>query len=310
MASHSSTGFLKAKIQIGNTKGPLDYQLKQTVFHHDDVPQQRRVRVEEVKEYARRKILDETPTWSKSSKPEKLVCERRTMENYAKDRSHQFTYNYRAESLDPMRNIEPLDKSTKFHVSVQLETTAKEIMQMRKDNPVHRGQFHRTQEVPNHPDLVDATPWNNTAVLTVKELNQGLDEKTKHAQQWTGKVNATLKLKRSYVSPMQQTILMQEKIRQQKHEGTFSASELINPPRKMPELTYTRTNREQNDKMRKVKLTEHSGVWGPNSVDGRYVQERIHCAIHFLMINETILSCCIDLCGQIQARISSTLEAM
>jgi hypothetical protein len=274
MTSHSnqsSTAFLKAKIQIGNCKGPIDYQVKQTVFHHDDVPKDRRVRVEEVKEYARRKILDDSPTWSKSNKVEKPVCERRKMENYAQDRSHQFTYNYRAESLDPMRNIEPLDKSTKFHVSVQLEKTAKEIVRLRQENPVHRGQFHRTLEVPNHPDLVDAKPWNNTAVLTLKELNQGLEKKTKHAQEWTGKVNETLKPKREYISPMQQTILMQEKIRQQKHEGTFSAKELINPPRKAPELTYTKHNRIQNDKMRKVKLTEHSGVWGPNSVDGRYV---------------------------------------
>ena len=268
-SNQSSTGYLKAKIQIGNCKGPTDYSLNQTVFHHDDVPKDRRKRVEEIKEYARKKILDEAPTWSKSSKPEKPVCERRSMENYAQDRSHQYTYNYRAESLDPMRNIEPLDKSTKFHVSVQLDTTAKEIMKMKQENPIHRGQFHRTLEVPNHPNLIEATPWNNGTVLTIKEQQQGLDHMTHHAQQWTGKVNKTLKLKSGYVSPMQQTILMQEKIRQQKHEGTFSASNLINPPRKVPEMNYPKHNRVQNDKMKKVKLTEHSGVWGPNSVDGR-----------------------------------------
>ncbi len=261
--------YLHSRIQIGNSKGPIQYELKQTVFHHDDVPEHKRKRKEEVKEYARRKILDDSPQWTISNKPNKPIMERRTMENHVKDRSHQFQYNYRAETLDPLRNIEPLDKSTKFHISVQLESTAKEIMNLRKGNPLYRGQFHRTQELPNHPDLEKSVPWNNGIVLTNKDLTVGLEKKTKNALEWTGKVNQTLTHRKEYISPMMSTKLLGEKVRQKKFEGTFSWKELINKPPTPPEEVFEIKNRELNEGMRKMKVHLHSGTWGPNNVDGR-----------------------------------------
>ena len=50
------------------------------------------------------------------------------MENYVQDRSKMYQYNFRAESLDPLRNLEPIDKPTKFHISRQLESTAQSIL--------------------------------------------------------------------------------------------------------------------------------------------------------------------------------------
>jgi hypothetical protein len=261
--------YLHARIQIGNSKGPIQYEQKQNVFHHDDVPEHKRKRKEEVKEYARRKILDGSAQWNISNKPIKPLVERRTMENHAKDRSNLFQYNYRAETLDPLKNIEPIDKSTKFHISVQLESTAKEIMNMKKENPLHRGQIHRTQELPNHPTLESNIPWNSGIVLTEKELKQGLQRKTEHALEWTGKVNQTLPHRKEYISPMKATKLLGEKVRQMKFEGTFSWKELINKPPTPPEEVFEIRNRELNEGMRKKNIHIHSGTWGPNNIDGR-----------------------------------------
>ena len=44
--------------------------------------------------------------WSKSTKVEKPICESRRMENFVADRSGPYQYNYRAESLDPLKIIE------------------------------------------------------------------------------------------------------------------------------------------------------------------------------------------------------------
>lgn len=275
----STHPYLHSRIQIGNSKGPIQYELKQTVFHHDDVPKHKRTRKEEVKEYARRKILDGPSQWNISNKPNKPIMERRTMENHVKDRSHQYQFNHRAESLDPLRNVEPLDKSTKFHISVQLESTAKEIMNMKRDNPIHRGQFHRTQEMPNHPKLENSIPWNNGMVLTEKEVKLGLEKKTQHALEWTGKVNQTLPHRKEYISPMMATKLLGEKVRQKKFEGTFSWKELINKPPTPPEEVFEIKNRELNEGMRKKHIHIHSGTWGPNNIDGRYYK------VHIFIVN-------------------------
>ncbi len=50
-------GYLKAKIRIGSIKGPISYGVGQQVFHHDDIPEVSRARKNEVREWARSKIL-------------------------------------------------------------------------------------------------------------------------------------------------------------------------------------------------------------------------------------------------------------
>lgn len=262
--------FLKSRIQIGNNKGPVNYPAKQTVFHHDDVPADKRKRKEDILDWKKSKILDlNSHSWNKSTHTNKPVLERRTMENHVNDRSHQFNYNYRAETVDSLRNIEPLDKSTKFHISTQLGSTAKTILDQRAENPIYRGQFKRTQEMPVHPDLEYQKEWNNSTVLTVKELNQGLNKRTDNAQKWTKKVSKVLVTKKDYVSPMRSTILFQEEVRQQKADGTFSLTEKIIRPKSEPNEELTYRNPVLNDKPQTVTMSVHSGIWERNRVDNK-----------------------------------------
>ncbi len=114
------TEYLKAKIQIGNCKGPVSYKLEQTVFHHDDIPDDRRQRHNEINHWLKSKLLSEDrPAWKKTTDPGNPVCERRRMENFANDRSTAFQYNFRGESLDCLKVVEPIDKPTKLHISAQ-----------------------------------------------------------------------------------------------------------------------------------------------------------------------------------------------
>lgn len=149
------SNFLKSKIQIGNSKGPITYTQKQTVFHHDDVPTTKRISHDEVVNWKNKTNLPhpisnnstatlknslktsnfpspplnsslttkynveaselpkthspnrlyERGEWNSSYKVNEAVpvIERKSTENYVHDHK-KFQYNYRAESLDSLRN--------------------------------------------------------------------------------------------------------------------------------------------------------------------------------------------------------------
>lgn len=68
--STSSNNFLKAKIQIGSSKGPINYEPKQTAFHHDDVPESKRKRKQDVIAWIRPSTLGGgRELWNQSSNP-------------------------------------------------------------------------------------------------------------------------------------------------------------------------------------------------------------------------------------------------
>jgi hypothetical protein len=91
--------FLKSKIRVGSCKTmTIDYKYNQQVFHKDDVPKVKRERKEEVLEWARSKLLDEYKPWNKSTMVNKPVVEHRKMENFVRDRSNAYIYNYRSEN--------------------------------------------------------------------------------------------------------------------------------------------------------------------------------------------------------------------
>lgn len=46
-----------------------------------------------------------------------------------------------------------LDKPTKFHISTQLESTAREILSAKQSDRIQAGQFMRTKEMPINPKL-------------------------------------------------------------------------------------------------------------------------------------------------------------
>jgi hypothetical protein len=263
--------FLKSKIQIGNNKGPINYIRNQTVFHHDDVPERKRERKEDVVEWKRNKIVGpEIHTWNKSVHPNQPVCVRRQMENFDHDRSHKYEYNYRAETLEPLKNVPPIDKSTKFHISGQSPKTTQQILAITSTNPLEAGRFHRTLELPINPKLSDYPEWNQTTILTVPEQVHSLQHLTTKALEWTKKVNTTFTERKEYINPMQRTKQLTKQIRLLKADGLFTSPAVLTqlqpssePPPESPRNHYL------NDPVMKVKKQVHSGVWERNRVDGR-----------------------------------------
>lgn len=284
MSVPPKTTYLKAKIQIGNTKGPLNYDGKQVVFHHDDVPETRRQRKHEVLEWKRKKIVGpEHHQWDISSNPNNPPCVRRAMENHVHDRSHKYEFNFRAETVDPLRNVPPVEKSTKFHVSSQLASTAKEIMTIRANNPLEAGRFHRTLELPVNPNLADMPAWNNTTVLTLQDQSKGLHQMTDRARAWTAEVSSTLSQRKKYHGPMASTRLLQEEIRQKKRDGEFSVKDPLISTVK-PIKPESPRNHYLNEKPLKSRTTVHTGVWETSKVDGRLV-----CSLTFKLRKLTFI---------------------
>ena len=85
--SKTQTAFLKKKIVIGSAAGLVNFSAQQNVFHHDDIAPEKRQRKKEVKAWVKQdKLTQEHIGWNNSTDPHNPVCERRTMENFVKDR--------------------------------------------------------------------------------------------------------------------------------------------------------------------------------------------------------------------------------
>ena len=263
--------FLRAKIQIGNVKGPVSYNLNQTVFHHDDIPESKRLRRNEVKTWAKSKVLSaDNPAWDKSSKPVQPVIVRRQAENYAGDRGNAYQYNFRAETLDSLKLVEPIDKPTKFHISTQIETRALDLKEIKSTNRIQNGYFTRTGEMPVHPNLIDAQPWNVSTEVDVKKKDQRLDTLTMKAKEWTSNINTgTETFKKPYKGPLQSAVELQNTIRQQKAEGTFSLKKQVNRPGSAPVDRTKLVNRLAIEKPNIFSTHTHSGVYEYNQSVGR-----------------------------------------
>jgi hypothetical protein len=262
--------YLHAKIQIGNVKGPTSYTLNQTVFHHDDIPEAKRLRHNEIKNWTESKTLSIAQSqWNKSSKPVHPVIVRRQAENLINDRSSAYQYNYRAETLDFLKQVEPIDKPTKFHMSTQLESRAMELRTIKDTNRIQNGYFTRTGEMPVHPDLIDAEPWRLSTEVKLKEIDDKLMNMTLKAQEWTQKVNNNPKLKKEYKGPLKQAAILQNTIRKQKAEGTFSLKKQVNRPGSVPVDRSALVNQCAIETVNKFITDTHSGVYETNRIDGR-----------------------------------------
>lgn len=292
-AGKNSSGkheYLRSKIQIGNVKGPVSYTAAQTVFHHDDIPETKRLRRNEVKAWAKSKLLSaDTPGWDKSAKPNEPVIVRRQAENYSKDRSGAYQYNYRAETLDSLRQVEPIDKPTKFHLSTQPESRALELNTIRATNRIQSGQFTRTREMPVHPDLEDAEPWKLSTEISLREKDQRLADMTQKAQNFTSKVNSlgTTFKKKPYVGPLKAAAELQNEIRRQKAEGTFSLKKQVNSTGLGPVDRTQLKNRVPNEKPNVYLTYTHSGVYETNPTNGRLVAivpSRASLNLHWLCL--------------------------
>jgi hypothetical protein len=262
--------YLKAKIQIGNVQGPTSYQLNQTVFHHDDIPEVKRHRKNEVKQWMKSRILSaDIPPWNQSSKFEKPVIVRRQAENFVADRSLPYQYNYRSETLEYLNLIEPIDAPDKFHVSRQLETRAREITATRSSSRIQRGQFNRTGEMPIHPKLENSGPWNLSTEIQLPEKEKRLVTMTNTSKEWSKKVNPKL-TKDKYIDPVAYVTKLQETIREQKRDGTFSTAKHVFIPPLPPVNRRALVNQFAIETKDRVVHNYHSGVFETSRVDGRY----------------------------------------
>ena len=268
----SQNKFLKAKIRIGSCKGPVSYNAKINVFHHDDIPHKARERALEVKEWARSKLLDENNMkWNNGTDLNIPLCERRSMENFIRDRSKPYVYNYRSESLESLKSNEVIDKPTKFHISRQNEIKLNEILNDRKTNLISRGQYKRMEEAPINSNLVNSRQWNSSSVLTMKEYKESLDQFTNKARASTAKSNS--RYLNEYLSPTNQTSHLQDLIRNQKTEGTFNRMKGVTLKEK-EEIISSKDqfiNRQAVEKSKKYKTDKHSGLWEYNKIEKKYM---------------------------------------
>lgn len=221
--------FLQAKPRIGSCKNPVNYAAAQVVFHKDDIPESRRARKLEVREWASSQILSiKRKPWTKETYTGlHPVCERRQAENQKGDRSNPYTFNFRAETLDFARTAPLIDRPSKFKLSRQLDSEVSRLQEVHSSDPVQRGQFKRTQEMPTHPKLVDALAWDGRTVLPIAEQAATLARMTARSRAATAKVNGSLGLTREYLSPESMVRSINETVRTQKRDGTFSRTEQL-----------------------------------------------------------------------------------
>lgn len=261
-ATTVSKKHLRAKIQIGSCKGPITYNSRQTVFHPDDIKKETRERKKEVNAFKHPSVLDTAPSWQKSTAIGDPICLRRKAENLIHDHRN-FEYNYRAETLPP-KNHEPSLRPNKF--TITLKNNQAEV-------PTMRAQSGPLQEIPIHPTLPRpfAMEWDGRCTLPEKVKEQNIMTMTHKA-----KTNSAAKQKKlvdtsRYQSPLQRSINLQEEVRRQKKEGTFTAERQVfcAPEEKVDRSKLV--NRCAVEPSRKYKTYQHSGTWELNRTEGRFM---------------------------------------
>jgi hypothetical protein len=135
------------------------------------------------------------------------------------------------------------------------------------------GQFKRLEELPTSFKLLDALPWNNRVGNPAGDVEGKIrDYKMRKLSQQNSQKNfEKLEKSNNYVSPIEYVDRMQEEIRKQKKEGTFSLTRRVNRNvlEDVEEPIDTR-NRLSIEQSRIVRTSQHSGVWTASPTDGRY----------------------------------------
>jgi hypothetical protein len=270
---NSGPSYLKKKIQIGgSSSGLINYMPGQTVFHHDDISDQKRNRKSDVRVWAKQdKLVEKNSAWDKSTHPHNPLVERRTMENHVKDRGGAYLYNYRAETLPPS-NPAPIDQSTKFHISIQQPEDVEKIQTMHFEiNNMKTGKHNGMGEWIIHPNLADAKGWNNTVELQPGQKKKAYDDLMAASGKHTALKNKKTTVKPDYVSPMDRSAQLGEEVRKLKSSNTFSAHRPVFQSAEKPVNRKTLVNKYAIEPSRKYKTTKHSGVWEFNAAEGRHM---------------------------------------
>lgn len=250
----------------------INYTAGQTVFHHDDISEKKRARKADVRAFAKQDMLTQkTKSWNKSTHPNNPIMERRTMENFVNDRSGAYQYNYRSEILPP-RNPAPIDKGTKFHISIQQPQEVEAIKTMHLEtNQLKSGQFNGTSEWIIHPTLVGASEWQKSTELLPSDKRAAYEDLMNASGKHTKLKNKKMATKKEYVSPMERSSKLAEEVRKLKASNSFSANRPVFQSAEKPINRKTLVNHLAIEPSRKYKTTKHSGVWEFNAAEGRHM---------------------------------------
>ena len=143
--------------------------------------------------------------WNKSTYIHKPPTERRKMENYVDDHGKRFAYNYRAEELDVLKNP---DSTNREHYDILVKTNKS------------------MEEMPNSTKIHNKIPWNfechydGLPLLASKEMKRVYAEKGLKSMEWCKTRNIKM-LPKTYVNPIESSLLIQENVRELKRNGTF-----------------------------------------------------------------------------------------
>lgn len=261
--------YLRAKIQIGNARGGTNFAPNQTVFHHDDISEEKRKRVQEVKKFARPNVAGNNDIdWNPSSKVNSKLVERRTRENFVFDRSNTYQYNYRAETL-PNPNPTPEDKPSKFRVT--LRDTGKSSVSGTTN--FESTNLKRTQELPIHPNLQTdfTTEWNLSSAIQKSNFDKSFNDLNRSAKHNTTVKTQKLVKDDTYISPFRRSEMIQEEVRRQKAEGRFNVQSNIFQQEEEPVDRRTLVNQAAIEPSLKFTTTKHTGVWEYNKQEGRHM---------------------------------------
>lgn len=254
---------LRAKIQIGNSQGAITYDPNQTVFRHDDIKVDTRQRVQDVKKWAKNSVLEEQNDWNKSTFVDKTLCERKTMENFVRDRNNVI-YNYRSEVMPP--KVAPLpQKLNKFQITM---ANTQRVESEGFANPIET--LNRIEEYPINAKLGEAK-WNLSTEVTKKDLNSSFNAIANDAKLHSQKVLSKFIPKARHIGPMERSIKLQEEVRAQKKKGSFTVTRPVFAEEEQPVNRKELVNRCAVEVSLKYKTTHHTGTWALNPEEGRHM---------------------------------------
>ncbi|TYZ67700.1 hypothetical protein PybrP1_005814, partial [[Pythium] brassicae (nom. inval.)] len=214
---------LHARKQIGGMDAPMNYAASERVFGASDTPPAKALAKQEVLESLKSRILSsEPPGWNASTSNYDNMqmtgkCYKRTNVNAERNRMHMYVYNFRAEKLpEKYPTLKP--KTNRFNTGI-LEVALKDeyVGETFGDERMARGISKRTEELPSHPDLRDATPWDLSSELTPATRREHFlkieAERAVNSTKWKQKVAAPAS---NYKAPEQLVKEANERLRQQK----------------------------------------------------------------------------------------------
>jgi hypothetical protein len=164
---------------------------------------------------------------------------------------------------------EPIDKPSKFHISIQRPEDMERIQTIRLTNPVLAGRLPRTSEWVNHPNLVDKQKWDLSTEFTEGFRKKTYDDLMGKSLKNTKKFNEKVAKTPTYASPFERSQQVSEEVRKLKGTKEFSYNRPVFQAPEEPVNRKMLVNRFAIEPTRKFKTTQHSGVWEFNKHEGR-----------------------------------------